>query len=172
MTEEQVALGSTNPVKERAAEKALPDVALRSVDVEPGVSEQPVGHAETRSGAENRASAAATATDSNVGLGIESGVARCAERDETHIIMWAAVVSGEKMTAASGPTIPLPNMVDERLGRGDTLGAIITDIAGTEARSIGAAGVFTDGVFDRESALATTVRAAWGRHHWNPPSSE
>ncbi|OTF11533.1 DUF84 family protein, partial [Halorubrum sp. SD612] len=104
MTTLRVGVGSGNPVKRRAVELALGSaadadlpgaptgVAIESVPVDSGVSEQPTGHAETISGAENRA-AAVLETDSetgpayDLGVGVEGGVAGFDGTDGRYLIM-------------------------------------------------------------------------------------
>ncbi len=79
----RVGVGSGNPVKVAATERALSsetdtfaaDATVVSEPVPSGVSEQPRGHAETRQGAVNRAAAVvATGETHDLGVGIEGGV--------------------------------------------------------------------------------------------------
>lgn len=73
----RTAVGSTNPVKVAAVERIHPGIDAVAVDVDSGVSEQPVGHAETRRGARTRARRALAADGAiGLGIGIEGGVAR------------------------------------------------------------------------------------------------
>jgi inosine/xanthosine triphosphatase len=186
-----VVVGSGNPVKQRATQAALArleksQVTVRSEAVPSGVPEQPRGHAETRRGAVNRARAARsvaiddpdgpTGQGPRYGVGIEGGVAGfegVGTRDEgdgrmagdgTYLVMWAAVTDGERVGTGAGPSLPLPSAVATRVANGEELGPVMDDLLGTHgvARRQGAAGVFTDGLLDREAALAAAVAAAFG----------
>jgi non-canonical (house-cleaning) NTP pyrophosphatase len=88
----RVAVGSGNPVKVAATERALAerDASVEAVPVESGVSEQPRGRAETVEGAENRARRALTPGEYDLGVGIEGGVATLPGVDGLFLIMWAA----------------------------------------------------------------------------------
>ena len=180
----RVGVGSGNPVKRRAVELALGSaadvdlpgeptgVAVESVAVDSGVSEQPTGHAETIAGAENRAAAvlesgrsepdAADAYD--LGVGIEGGVARFDGTDGLFLIMWAAVADGDRVGRGAGPSLALPADAAARVEGGAELGPVMDDLLDTEgvARRGGAAGAFTNGRVDRAEALAAAVSGALG----------
>lgn len=161
-----IALGSENPVKARAtraAATAVPGVTVSTVAVDSGVAAQPIGHAETRRGARNRAEAARIRLDADLGVGIEGGIADASDAEETFVIMWVALTDGERVMTAAGPAIPLPAGAAAAVREGRTLGAVIRDHAGAEADDLGAAGVYTAGFIDREAALRTAVLAVLGR---------
>ncbi len=73
-----VAVGSTNPVKREATDRALErfDPVVVAVSVDSGVDEQPGSIAETITGAENRARRAFEGCEVDYGVGLEGGVAR------------------------------------------------------------------------------------------------
>ena len=163
----RVSVGSGNPVKVAATERALADrgeAAVESVGVDSGVSEQPTGHAETVEGAENRARQAVNAGDYDLGVGIEGGVARFDGSDGLYLIMWAAVTDGDRTGRGAGPSLRLPEDVADRVDAGEELGPVMDDLLGESgvARERGAAGALTDGIIDRESALAHAVAGAMG----------
>lgn len=160
----RIALGSENPIKRRATERALPSMDIVPVGVDSEVGEQPQGHAATRAGACNRARAAIDRTNLAIGLGIEGGIGTFPDMPETFVIMWAAIAENAALTAASGPGIPLPDHVARRVIAGKTLGAVMRKIDRERADELGAAGVITGGTVDRESTLELTVASAWGRH--------
>ena len=54
----RIAVGSGNPVKRDATARVFPDATVVAESVPSGVAEQPFGHDETRTGAQNRAAAA------------------------------------------------------------------------------------------------------------------
>jgi len=161
-----VAVGSLNPVKETATAQALGDrlASIELVDVDSGVSEQPRGRSETITGAENRAQAALTETDCAYGVGIEGGVAEVDGAEGLWLIMWAAVTDGGRWGRGGGPALRLPEEIATRVRDGEELGPVMDDHFDAEgiATNQGAAGVLTDGLIDRESALADSVSAAFG----------
>jgi inosine/xanthosine triphosphatase len=189
MTTLRVGVGSGNPVKRRAVELALGSaadadlpgeptgVAVESVPVDSGVSEQPTGHEETVAGAENRAAAVlesgprdgdAAAGDGapahDLGVGIEGGVAAFDGTDGRYLIMWAAATDGDRVGRGAGPSLALPADVDARLADGEELGPVMDDLLGTDgvAERGGAAGALTGGRVDRAEALAAGVSGALG----------
>ncbi|TKX74017.1 DUF84 family protein [Halorubrum sp. GN11_10-6_MGM] len=187
MTTLRVGVGSGNPVKRRAVELALgaaadadlpgdpTGVAVESVPVDSGVSEQPTGHAETIAGAENRAAAvldpdpidgagADRAAAYDLGVGIEGGVAEFDGADDRYLIMWAAVTDGDRVGRGAGPSLALPADVAARIDDGSELGPVMDDLLDTEgiAKRGGAAGALTNGRVDRSEALATAVSGALG----------
>ena len=190
----RVAVGSRNPVKRRAVQLAIESDAdgfgdaavLERVDVDSGVSEQPTGHAETRTGAEHRAERAFATGEYDLGIGIEGGVARFpvgrvdtewerdglggtawdgdgpGERENLFLIMWAAATDGDRMGTGAGPCIALPAVIADRVEAGEELGPVMDDVLGTSeiAKKQGAAGVFTGGRVDRADALSQAVAGA------------
>ncbi|MFP9062105.1 inosine/xanthosine triphosphatase [Natrialbaceae archaeon A-chndr2] len=157
-------VGSQNPVKAAAVETALEryQPTIRSVAVDSGVSEQPSTVEETISGAKTRAKRALAAEKGDYGVGLEGGVARF--DGELYLIMWAAITDGERIGCGSGPSLRLPEVVSAQLEAGRELGPVVDDLLGTDdiARAGGAAGAFTDGLIDREEALAGAVACAFG----------
>lgn len=176
----RVGVGSGNPVKRRAVERALESsrgvdladetsgdqatVAIESVPVRSGVSEQPTGHAETVAGAENRAEAVLEAGGYDLGVGIEGGVARFDGADGLFLVMWAAVSDGSRTGRGAGPSLELPADVAARIDGGAELGPVMDDLLDTSgvAKRGGAAGALTAGRVDRADALATAVAGALG----------
>lgn len=165
---ERVVVGSTNPVKVGATERALADLFEADVvglDVASGVPEQPRGRGETVTGAENRAARALEAdSGAAYGVGIEGGVASLDEQPGLYLVMWAAVGDGERIERGGGPVFRLPESIAERVRAGEELGPVLDDVLDTEGLSerAGAAGVLTGHAVDRESALAHAVAGAFG----------
>ena len=166
----RIGVGSENPVKRRAvetlvdAEDALSGAALEAVAVDSGVSEQPVGHAETVRGAETRARNVLEAGAFDLGVGIEGGVAEFEGADGLFLVMWSAVTDGRRVGRGAGPSMRLPAGVARRVRDGEELGPVMDDELGEAgiARRQGAAGVLTGGHLDRESALSAAVAGALG----------
>lgn len=162
-----VAVGSTNPVKIDAVERALErfDPTITAVDVDSGVAEQPWSVAETVAGAENRARRAlATRSEADYGIGLEGGVARFDGVPGLSLIMWAAVTDGDRLERGGGPSLRLPDRIARRLEDGDELGPVLDDVLETDgiAETDAAAGVLTDGLTDRTRALLEAVACAFG----------
>ncbi|MGM0397390.1 MAG: inosine/xanthosine triphosphatase [Halobacteriota archaeon] len=162
----RVAVGSENPVKRAATERALADVAtaVESVAVESGVAEQPWGEAETIEGAKTRAERARSADDYDLGVGIEGGVASVDGAEGLFLIMWAAVTDGEQVGLGAGPRLELPETVASRLEAGAELGPVLDDLLDTTGikQTQGAAGVLTDRIITREDALFQAVAGGFG----------
>jgi inosine/xanthosine triphosphatase len=165
-----VGVGSGNPVKRRAVESVLDasdafdDATVEAVSVASGVSEQPVGNAETVRGAETRAANVLEAGTFDLAVGIEGGVARFEGSDGLFLVMWAAVDDGETVGHGSGPSLRLPDDIAERVDAGAELGPVMDDVLGESdvAKRQGAAGALTAGGLDRQSALAAAVSGALG----------
>jgi len=156
-----VAVGSGNPVKRDAVQRALPDATVDAVPVESGVSEQPWGDDETVEGARNRAERALGESDDyDLGVGLEGGVAQ--RDDKLFLVMWAAATDGDRTEIAAGPRLRLPGDVATRLHDGAELGPVMDDLIDTSgvAENQGAAGVLTAGMTDRTEALRTAVAGA------------
>ena len=187
----RVGVGSGNPVKRRAVERALeaheayetdgPADPVRSdpvrgdllrvdsprvdaVPVDSGVSEQPTGHAETVAGAENRAAAVLETGGYDLGVGLEGGVARFEGVDGLFLVMWAAVDDGGRVGRGAGPSLRLPDDVAARVEGGAELGPVMDDVLDTTgvARRGGAAGALTNDGIDRAGALSDAVSGALG----------
>ncbi len=166
----RIGVGSGNPVKRRAVERAVSgddvpgDTIVEAVPVPSGVSEQPRGQAETVAGAENRAAAVLDAGDYDVGVGIEGGVATFDALEGTFLVMWAAVDDGDAVGHGAGPNLRLPASVATRIEAGEELGPVMDDRLDTTgiATRGGAAGALTNGRVDRTTALETAVAGALG----------
>jgi len=171
-----VAVGSTNPVKVAATERAiaggesLSAVTVEAVAVDSGVSDQPRGVAEAVAGAETRArralgrSRGARDGEYDLGVGIEGGVAEYDGVDGLYLIMWAAATDGDRLGRGAGPSLRLPVEVATRVRDGAELGPVMDELTGDRGvkHDRGAAGVLTDGHTDRERALSAAVAAALG----------
>lgn len=164
-TDMRVAVGSENPVKKRATERVVGDLAttITSVPVASGVSEQPETESETLRGAENRAERALAAGEYDYGVGIEGGVGRIDGRDGLYLTMWAVVTDGTTTGRGAGPRLQLPESVSDRIRAGAELGPVMDDLLDTEgiAEREGAAGALTNQNMTRTSALTHAVAGAF-----------
>lgn len=168
----RIGVGSTNPVKRAAVQQVITSdedgfatgASVEAVSVPSGVSEQPTGHEETRHGAITRATRVLEASAYDLGVGIEGGVARFPGSEDQFLVMWASVTDGDRTSVASGPSLPLPAAIADRINSGEELGPVMDDVLGTNeiAKKQGAAGAFTSGRIDRTQALAHAVSGAIG----------
>lgn len=161
----RVAVGSANPVKVKAArrifEQVHPGCEVVGVEVESGVSAQPIGEEETIAGAANRARAALQALDADYGVGLEGGVAF--EGEACWMIGCCAILhrNGE-MGVGKGHSFLLPPVVAEGVRAGHEVGPLIDRLAGDSdtKKKGGAIGFLTRGALLREDLFAAVVGAA------------
>jgi inosine/xanthosine triphosphatase len=162
----RIAVGSTNPVKRHATERIAGELAtsIDTVSVESGVPDQPRSETETLRGANNRAIRSLEAGDYDIGVGIEGGVGRVPDGSELFLTMWAVVTDGHTVGQGAGPRLLLPAQIASRVEDGEELGPVMDDILDTSgiAEREGAAGVLTNHLITRESALAHAVAGAFG----------
>ncbi len=161
----RIAIGSTNPVKCRAAEQVLAPLYDRtlfvSCDVTSGVPAQPWGDLETRTGAINRAQAALAAEAADLGVGFEGGVVE--NEIGLFVCSWAAVVDTNGRLGVGGNSgLQLPEPVAVMLRQGGELGPAMDALVGahnTHQRE-GAIGILTGGLVDRQAAFEFLLRLA------------
>ena len=174
----RVAVGSGNRVKIGAARAVIariaPGAEFTSHEVSSGVPDQPVGDEETIRGALARAHAARAAGDADLGVGIEGGVVN--EPDGSmRTCAWAAIVSRDGRESVGGSlAMPLPPGVARLIRSGVELGHAMDALTGAHdtKRGVGAVGILTAGMLDRQGAyeviltyaLAKFVAAEW----WDP----
>ena len=168
MTQLTIGVGSENPVKRHAVEKACHelglDASIESVSVESGVPKQPMGVTETRTGALERAAKVHDKVEVSLSVGIEGGIGPLSDDGLTFLLMWVAVDDGDDVTTVLGPAMPLPTAITTAVSAGTELGDVLRDRFGKRADSLGAAGILTDGHVDRERALRWTTSTAISRH--------
>lgn len=161
----RIAVGSTSESKLGAARtvcgRAFPGAEVESVQVQSGVAAQPTTEEATVRGARRRAREAQRLADADLGIGIEGGVFE--DTYGTWICAWAAVVQrGGRESLASGIRFPLPEWMAARALAGEELGAIVDAYLGTPGshEALGAIGLLTSGLLDRQSALEQALTAA------------
>lgn len=161
----RIAIGSTNPVKCNATRAVLkplyPGAEFVSLDVPSGVSPQPWGDVETRTGALNRARAALEQTGAHLGIGLEGGV-----QDSEFGLMtcaWCVLVDVHGQIGVGGNScVLLPQPVAEHIRQGGELGEAIDQLVqvhNTRQRN-GAIGILTNNLETRQSAYETLIRLA------------
>lgn len=168
----KAAVGSTNPTKTRAVENVLrvlyPNVELIALDVPSGIRVQPIGDAETRRGALNRARAVLELTDADWGFGLEGGVIQTEFGVMTNA--WCVVVARDGRIGVGGSAnMLLPESIARRvLQEGRELGDAMDEYANAQdvKRGKGAIGILTRGLLDRQGAYEYIVKLALARMMW------
>jgi inosine/xanthosine triphosphatase len=161
----RVVVGSTNPVK-IAAVRAVLDrsgstARVDGLAVASGVSEQPIGDAETIRGATQRARAALEATGADLAVGLEGGVVE--ESGAMRTCAWASVVARDGRVGVGGSlAMSLPPRVAALVRAGVELGHAMDRITGANdtKRGAGAVGILTAGLVDRQRAYEALVTYA------------
>jgi inosine/xanthosine triphosphatase len=163
-----VVSATTNPAKIRAIQHAFSEIFgegschIESVSVDSGVPEQPFGSQETRAGARNRVSnARKLRPDADFWVAIEAGI------DEGSTFSWVVIENPEMQGEARSATLPLPEIILQRVRAGEALGPVMSHYTGIDeiGRKEGAIGVFTAGKLTRESVYHQAVILALSPFH-------
>jgi inosine/xanthosine triphosphatase len=132
-------IASTNPVKINAVisavAKQFPDATVKGLEVESGVSAQPMSDEETKLGSINRASAVRalaieqkiiTAQEEFLCIGLEGGVFHPAyvdNKEELWSTVWATALDQDgKQYFSNGARFPLPDFLSKLLLAGEEMG--------------------------------------------------
>lgn len=159
----KVAVGSTNPLKVRAVKNVMRKIYGDNVEVIPlkvpsKVSHTPLTDEECAEGAINRAKAAIEKTNADLGIGLEGGVVKRVDR--YFVTGWCAVVdrNGEVALGYSGG-VELPEKIVRAVLEGKELGSIMDEFVGIRdvKRKMGAIGILTNGLSNREKALEEVI---------------
>ena len=148
-----VVAATTNPAKIKAIQLAFDDVfgaghyRIEAVDVASGVSLQPIGNHETRTGSRQRVMEARGQARGRFWVGVEAGI----EENMTFARMTIENphIRGESRSAS----LMLPEVILQGIRDGRELGSEMAAITGNAEvkRQGGAIGVFTDGRLSRTS---------------------
>ena len=162
----KIAVGSTtsdSKIRATAAvcARAFPGAQVVAVPVASAVSAQPTSDEETVRGAFHRAQEACRLSDAELGIGIEGGV----HRDAWGVWMcpWVAIVDRRGREGLScGVRFRLPPWMASRALSGEELGAMVDAFLGdgNAHEELGAIGLLTQGLVDRQAALEQAVAAA------------
>ena len=167
-----IAVGSTNPVKIKAARagvvKAFPEtkfeVTIQGFSVPSEVSDQPMGDAETKMGAKNRAKNAADKYKEQFGsypsfsVGMEGGCVivpsdEVNAKEELLTIAYMCVFDAEKNKIGFGRTgsYTLPDKIAELVKGGMELGFADDQVFGktNSKQDMGSVGLLTSGLINR-----------------------
>lgn len=161
----RIAVGSTSDSKLRATRavftRVFPGADIEPVPVTTAVAEQPASDEEAIQGALHRAREGRRVADADFGVGIEGGVHQ--DRWGVWICAWVAVVDRrDREGLGCGLRILLPKWMARRALAGEPVGDIVDRLMGhDEAHEVlGAVGLLTHGLVDRQSALEQAIAAA------------
>ncbi|MCF8579190.1 inosine/xanthosine triphosphatase [Enterobacter ludwigii] len=163
-----VVSATTNPAKIQAILRAFEEIFgegschIDAIGVESGVPEQPFGSEETRAGARNRvANAKVAAPEADFWVAIEAGI------DEGATFSWVVIESREQRGEARSATLPLPEIILEKVRAGEALGPVMSQYTGIDeiGRKEGAIGVFTAGALTRSGVYHQAVILALSPFH-------
>ena len=161
-----IAVGSTNKTKiepvEEIFSKHFSNVIVKSVKVDFGVDDQPMGDEEMYRGALNRAkSALGKIKDAEYGVGIEGGLHKRSYGWFEHSLVVIVDRSGKIGVGASGGLV-LPKKVMEKINQGKNLEQAIDGLFGTQkiGEGIGMFGIMTKNVVTRSGGVSHGVAFA------------
>lgn len=125
-----VSIGSKNPVKVKAVEegmsKTVGTVFVHAVDVDSGVSKQPIGFDETAKGAINRAKSAFESIQCIYGVGIEAGLVNIGGKYlDVHV---CAVYDGIDYTIGTSKGFQVPFEIVEEIKKGFECGVVAENL--------------------------------------------
>lgn len=167
----KIAIGTDNPVKIRAVRNVLrkvyPEAQVVSLKVLSRIARQPKGDRQTRRGAANRAHAARLAAKADWGVGIEAGIVESEFGMMT--CAWCVIQDRAGRVGVGGSTnMLLPDQVADRIRKGAELGEAMDEFAGIRdvKRKMGAIGVLTRGLSDRQRAYEFVVKLAVAKFLW------
>ena len=167
----KIAIGSTNPVKIRAVKrvvrKIFPNAEFIAREALSGVPGQPRGDKQTRRGAVNRARAVRKAARADWGIGLEAGIVE--NEFGMMTCAWCAIVDRRGRVGIGGSTnMLLPDAVAARVQAGAELGEAMDAFANIRdvKRKMGAIGVLTRGLSNRQRAYEYVLTLAVARFLW------
>jgi len=165
----RVAVGSSNPVKVKAVERAFSrfyEVSVIMVPVSTDVPPQPVGLDLTIRGAVSRARNALAASEgAEFGVGIEAGLIQVPGTISGYMDQqFAAIIDRDGgVTLGGGPSFEYPSAIVARvLGEGIEVGTAMDQLTGIHdlGQKQGAIGYFSKGHLDRTALSEQAVLMA------------
>jgi inosine/xanthosine triphosphatase len=164
----RIAVGSTNPVKVEAvkevAAEIFGEVAVEPVEVDSGVSSNPLTDSETIAGAVRRAGEARERSGAELGVGLEGGITRIDGKYYTCV--WCALDDGKEVTTGGGVHIPLPDRVLRMiLDDGKEMGHVMDELTATAdtKRTVGFEGIVTKGLVTRLDSFRAVLGFTFSR---------
>lgn len=168
MSSIQLAVGSKNPVKINAVQRAFTslfsqaEICCTGYSTASGVADQPMSWQETRQGALNRLSNLQGAVQADYYVAIEGGVHVFTDGPATFAFI--AISDGQRQSVGRSAQLPLPPQVYQALIAGEELGQVIDRLFNTDnaKQKQGAIGLLTQGHESRTSSYvqATTLALA------------
>ncbi|MBA2853079.1 inosine/xanthosine triphosphatase [Methanococcus maripaludis] len=156
-----ISVGSTNPIKvsavEKAIEKTVGTMLVTPVDIESGVSDQPIGFEETFKGAYNRAKSAFEKVNCVYGIGIEAGTVELGDKKlDIHICV---VYNGLDYSVGTSQAFQIPKDISDRINEGYECSKIAEETYGVKniGQKNGIIGVLTDNNILREQLCIDSV---------------
>lgn len=166
----RVWVGSLNPAKVIPVRDVFqawwPDVRVEGASVPSGVPDQPLGEAQTREGAVNRARAAVALCGSaeGWGVGLEGGLLIDGPDGRLFGVVAVAHRRGEQVRVEVSRTadLRLPPAVTRRVRSGEELGTVMDGVLGLTdlKRGVGSVGALTGGVVTRADVWRQAVALA------------
>lgn len=164
-----VVAATINPAKITAISQAFSDVFgegschIEGVEVDSGVSPQPVTNTETRTGARQRVmNARQVRPEADFWVAIEAGI------EENSAFAWMVVENHRRRGESRSASFTLPDIVMKGIHQGRELGEEMARISGIEKinQRGGAIGIFTNDILSRASVYhQALVLALCPFHH-------
>jgi inosine/xanthosine triphosphatase len=158
----KIAVGSKNPLKldavKNVARRVFGPVQVEGVEVNSGVSHNPLSDSETIAGAVTRAKAAREKSGADLGVGIEGGITEV--DGNFYTCVWCAVDTGGELLTGGGVHIPVPPKVLRMITRDQMeMGAAMDRLTSIEdtKRKMGFEGIITKGLISRQDSFETVV---------------
>lgn len=165
----KVVIGSLNETKVHAVKEVFQEAEVIAETVPSGVSKQPIGDEETKTGAVNRARNASKLHRNSIGIGLEGGVMLL--ENDLFLCNWGALVTSDGKTyTASGARIKLPEKFKGDIDKGYELSQIMNEY--TNQTNIryrqGAIGIFTNGRMFRKDMFSHVIVLLRGQmEYWS-----
>jgi inosine/xanthosine triphosphatase len=158
----KISVGTTSALKIRALEDALKKLGIQaeivSVKTDSGVSDQPFGYTESKTGAMNRARAAFEQGNFDMALGIESGLIEI-EGDYFDIACVYIVTNEDDSSIAYSAGYFTPKwIIDEIKKKNTEYGHITQRLSGDEEKD--PLKYFSEGKTKREDVLSQAIEIA------------
>ncbi|MBM7644867.1 inosine/xanthosine triphosphatase [Scopulibacillus daqui] len=162
-----IGVGSQNPAKISAVERLSEnfDIAVQSVAVPSGVSDQPKSDNETKQGAVQRARAVLEKSSADFGVGLEGGIMEIDQ--QVFVCNWGALVDRNgRVFTASGARIPLPEPIVKGLRAGLELGDVIDQYTNQldVRKGEGTIGILSNGLIKRDDMFYHIMQLLYGQY--------
>lgn len=164
-----IAVGSTNPTKIRPVKavfsKHFKNIAVKGINVDSGVDDQPMTDEDMYKGALNRAKGALKkVNNASYGVGIEGGLHKYSYGWFERSLIVIINKKGDIGIGSSGG-LALPHRIVKRIREGINLEEAVDEVFGTKkiGEGIGMFGMFTNGIVTRAEGVKHGVAFALAR---------